>query len=49
MKDKLAVPNGDGYDFVDWNSFNNGEYGIVELYNVLNNLVDKDGCFGLRN
>lgn len=43
MKDKLAVPNGDGYDFVDWNSFNNGEYGIVELYNILNNLVDKDG------
>lgn len=49
VKDKLAVPNGDGYDFVDWSNFNNGEYGIVELYNVLNNLVDKDGCFGLRN
>lgn len=49
VKDKLAVPNGDGYDFVDWNSFKNREYGIVELYNILNNLVDKDGCFGLRN
>ena len=49
VKDKLAVPNGDGYDFVDWNSFENRECGVVELYNVLNNLVDKDGCFGLRN
>lgn len=50
VKNKLAVPNVNGeYDFINWDTVKSKKYDIVELYNILNDIVDKDGSFGLRN